>query len=468
MINNNDYPAKKEWFIAGVLFMFLFMSYCYIDTASIIRYEAGFAESLVKGEFKDLYGITYNNILYAKEHNLSGTAFPTYDLPLNLVLGVWGIPLYLYRTYSGAPDIAESFGQMLYGKSVFLPALIITMILVYKICLALGTDKRRALWGTYIYMTSSIVTTSIAIVGQCDVIGMTLILAGLLAFIKKENRKFMLFFTLSMPFKMYAMFFFLPLMLLREKKIHMIITKLFIACSLTMLCGLSLVNNLEALKAKVHFNLFMLGKLVSVTTPLLHEKASVFVILFGALCIWCFLHEEYKDDRKNMRLINFVALLSVVTTFISFSSYPYWFVYLAPYLAVSSVFSEAQAKNVIALETLGMSALTYSNYVIFPHCYDIQNTVNMFMHRLLGNPVFRENALTMYKASATKIAQESLAVSCGVYIVCMLGIVWICRPDNDVPAGIDANIKQYARVRFLINSVLCLIPVVFFVNAIMP
>ena len=412
-------PSKTEWFIAAVLFMFLFMSFCYADTASIIRYEVGFAESMLKGDVKDLYGITYNSILYAKDNGLRGSSFPTYDLPMNIVLGIWGIPLYLYKACTNAPDIGESFGQMLYGKSILLPALIITIILVYKICLALGTDKSRALWGAYLYFTSAIVTSAVAIVGQCDVIGMTLILAGLLAFIRHEDRKFMMFFVLAMPFKMYAMFFFLPLMLLREKRLHAIIMKVLAACSLNILCTLSLIGNYEALRSKSAFNVGMLFKLVSVKLPVLHSNASLFVLLFGFLCVWCYLHEESNDNASNMRLINFVSVLSAVTLFISFPSYPYWFVYIAPYLAICSVFCHWQSKNIILFESLGMSALCCSNYIIYYWCYDIPNTVNMFLHRIAGSPIFREGALTMRRIAQSRVIHGGLRISDAVYIVCM-------------------------------------------------
>lgn len=461
-----NYPSKTEWFIAAAIFIFLFMSFCYIDTTSIIRFEVGFAESLLKGDVKDLYGVTYNNALYAKANELRGSHFPTYDLPMNIVLGIWGIPLYLYRTWFNAPDIGESFGQMLYGKSILLPALIITIILVYKICLALGTDKNRALWGAYLYFTSAIVTGSIAIIGQSDVIGMTLILAGLLAFIRRESKKFMLFFVLAMPFKMYAMFFFLPLMLLREKGIHIIIIKLLTASSLTVFSTLSLIGNHEALRSKATFNAVMLLKLVSVELPALHSNASLFVLLFGFLCIWCYVHEESDDHAGNMRLINFVSVLSAVVLFISFPSYPYWFVYLAPYLAVCSVFCAGQSKNIVLFETLGMVALSCSNYIIYWWCYDIPNTVDMFLHRITGSPAFREGALTLSAIAHSYALNKIPRISDAVYIVCMCAVAWLCRQDNDKFGLSDSDMRLYARMRLLLNTVILMVPVLLFINAV--
>lgn len=462
----NEYPSKSAWFAAIAFFVFLFISFCYGDTASIIRYEAGFAESMLKGDWRDLYGITYSQILDAKANGLRGVSLPTYDLPLNIILGIWGIPLYLYRTLFNAPDIGESFGQMLYGKSIFLPALAVTIILVYKICMAMGTGKGRALWGAYLYFTSSIVTASVAIVGQCDVIGMMFILAGLLSFIQREEKKFLIFFILAMPFKMYALFFFLPLMLLREKRILMIITKLVAAFSLSIMSNISLVNNISALKNKAHFNVGMLYKLIEIKMPLLSSKASLFAVLFGILCVYCYLHKECGDSNKEIKFISFVSVLSAVTVFISFSSYPYWFIYLSPYLAVCAVFNASQSGNIILFETAGMLMLTWSNYIRYFWCYDIHNTVNMFLHWITGNPTFREGALTMRRIANTHIMQGTLRLSDAAYIVCMCAVAWLCRPccgETYVP---DFDMRTYARRRFLLNSAACFLPVLLFINAV--
>ena len=48
-LNDKDNaPSLAMWVIAFVLFAVIFASFCYDDTKSIIRYELGFAESMLK------------------------------------------------------------------------------------------------------------------------------------------------------------------------------------------------------------------------------------------------------------------------------------------------------------------------------------------------------------------------------------------------------------------------------------
>ena len=464
-LNDKDNaPSLAMWVIAFVLFAVIFASFCYDDTKSIIRYELGFAESMLKGEFKDLYGAAYDTALYARENNLGGGAFPAYSLPLNLLLGIWGIPLYLYRDFCGIhEDITQSFAQVLYGKSILFIALIITVILVYKICCTLGAKDSESKWGAYFYFTALIVTCSIGTIGQCDVIGMILILSGFLAYIRGEYKKFLLYFIIAMPFKMYVFFLMFPLMLLREKNIMRIIRNLIFIAVPTLLCDLSLINNPAALRTKSLFNIAMLDKLTSLRLPLFHGRASVFVVLFGLLCVYCYLHDKHcENENKNFSL--FISIVSGVILFISFPSYPYWIVYLVPYFAVACVCCSDKV-NIILFETTGFASLAFSNYLSYFWCYDIHNNVNMFMYIVFGNPEFREGALTLTRLARSKLLHGTMRIFDAVFIVCMFTLVYLCSPARDNNTN-SINYKQCAMTRLFINTLIAYIPVILFFNAI--
>jgi len=464
MINTKDKgPSLVLWVIAFVLFIVVFVSFCYGDTISIIRFEIGFAETIIKGEFKDLYRAAYDTALYAQENHLRGPHFPTYALPLNLILGIWGIPLYLYRNFCGIhEDITQSFGQILYGKSILLLALIITVILVYKICCALGSKKHEAKWGAYLYFTSSIVTCSTGIIGQSDVIGMILILAGFLAYIRGQYKKFLIYFIIAMPFKMYAFFLMFPLMLLQEKNIVRIIRNLVFIAVPMLLFDLSQISNPVALRTKTFFNLTIFKRLSAHMLPLFHGQASVFVVLLGILCVYCYLHDKRSEEEKNFAL--FISIASGVILFTSFNTYPYWMIYLAPYLAVACVCCADKA-NIILFETSGFAAVAFSNYLRSAHMYDIHNTVNMFLHRLFGNPEFREGALTINKLAQSKLILGTIRVSDAVFIVCMFTIVYLCSPARNNNTH-SVNYRQCAVTRLVINTLIAYIPVILFFNAI--
>lgn len=451
-MKNYSRPSLLLWSITAVVFIVLFISFSYIDTISITRFELGFAESILKGKFTDIYGIAYDSAVYASEHALRGKSLPTYDLPLNIILGLWGIPLYFYHSYTGSVDIADSFVKMLYGKSVILVALIITIFLVYRICRALGLDSKKSLWGAYFYFSSAIVISSVGIVGQCDVIGMIFILSAFLAFIRHEDKKFLILFVIAFPFKMYALFLLLPLMLLREKKISAVIMKLSAVLVVSVLCNLSLLGNTEVLKSKASFSIGMLYRLNQNIIPLLNSKASVFAVIFGLICLYCYFREVSSDDREISLL---VSVLAVAGVFISFPSFPYWYIYLAPYLAISAVYAAQDSENIIMLETIGMACLTVSNYFLYWWCCYIGNTANMFLYRLAGNPFFRSDAMTLYKIS--RHSGLVLLMTNSLYIVSMIDIVYLCyhrKSKHEIPSFSIRSYASYVMSRSFCSSML--------------
>lgn len=88
-------PSKLEWALAGLLFLFLFASWNFGDTRVIAGYQIDFADSLMHGEIMNFYQRTYDHAMYDKAHELGERGVPAYDLVVNLVFGLWGIPNYL-------------------------------------------------------------------------------------------------------------------------------------------------------------------------------------------------------------------------------------------------------------------------------------------------------------------------------------------------------------------------------------
>ncbi len=69
------------------------MSFCYSDTAFFIMYELRFAQAILNGNLKEAYEPIVK-VMASSGAEVSNLSY--YDLPLNLVFGIWGIPLYLY------------------------------------------------------------------------------------------------------------------------------------------------------------------------------------------------------------------------------------------------------------------------------------------------------------------------------------------------------------------------------------
>ncbi|MBQ7561625.1 MAG: hypothetical protein IJS99_07320 [Synergistaceae bacterium] len=101
-------PSKFEWALAFGFLLFAFMSFCYMDPSWFILYELKFAEAILHGDLS----LAYKNaitVVCSSGYELSSLSI--YDLPINLIFGLWGIPLYLWCSRSGelVVNFPESF-----------------------------------------------------------------------------------------------------------------------------------------------------------------------------------------------------------------------------------------------------------------------------------------------------------------------------------------------------------------------
>ena len=105
------------------------VSWRFWDTTCIIGYEVDFADAIVHGDFSNPYQRNYDRAIYELASDMEVICMrgvPVQDLTVNFVLGIWGIPLYLL----GGTDFADSFIKLLYGKSFFFFAFLISVWLV--------------------------------------------------------------------------------------------------------------------------------------------------------------------------------------------------------------------------------------------------------------------------------------------------------------------------------------------------
>ena len=100
---------KWEWVVLGLLLMIPFISFAYGDLKSIIHYEINFTGSILKGGgLQNFYTYCMNQVKFYIDHSIEGVSYATYDFPMYIVLGIWGIPLYIYEQIIG---IRISFGH---------------------------------------------------------------------------------------------------------------------------------------------------------------------------------------------------------------------------------------------------------------------------------------------------------------------------------------------------------------------
>lgn len=465
-------PTKIEWLVAFALFFFLFASWSFGDTAAIVGHEIDFADSIVHGEFSNFYQRAYDRgvdaAAYAKEHGVDPTrGMPAYDVPVNFVLGIWGLPLY----FLGGTEYAGNFWKILYGKSFFLLMFIVSAFMVYKICRQLELDENKSQWGAFIYFTSSMAWNSVCLVGNLDAICTALTLAGVLAYLRRRDRECFVWFLLAFPFKQLAMFIYIPLLLLRDKNIFRDALKVIFIAAVNTILSLPVLNCPGAAIAKTKFLGGMILRLFKNTLPMMNGEISIYVIIYGLFCYFCWARTEDEDTHSRNVTAIFTAMAGIAITLGSILSHPQWYLYLAPYLAVSAMLYAGSAQRFMFFETLGSLALLSYNFASFYWVYVPKNAKGMLLDKLLfgetgsvytdnafiGNissPAVKENTMKYLKYLFSVVIRSTG----GVYIACMIIIlVLLCRKQN-LNAARQLSIRPFALSRLILNAAACYLP----------
>lgn len=218
-INNLKSYEKTQWIILLSVILFSFLSMSYEDL--IFLSERPY--SMVKGIFTGEFGIS--SYLFSSN----------YGFTLWLVIMIWNIPLLIVNLLMGDSFSMEMTGALLWNKLGYFLISLLMIEAILRIARHFGIKKEREVGLVLITMSSVLYLVPVIQLSQCDIVGITFALWGIYYFIKKDNKKFILLFAVANPMKYFSLFLFIPLVLLRWKKIKTIVFYFFSGSSLIII-----------------------------------------------------------------------------------------------------------------------------------------------------------------------------------------------------------------------------------------
>ena len=459
---NTKEPAVWEWAALTILLLIPFISMAYADAKSIIHYEVNFMDAILHGEFFNFYNFCNDKANLYLQMGIEGVSYATYDFPMYLVLGIWGIPLYFYGQIAGV-EVTETMFGLVYGKSIYIVALVLASWLIFKICQEIGIEAKEAKWASFVFLSSLLVFVEICIIGQSDILGIVIILAGIRAFMRKQRWKFVLLFMLAVTFKLYALFVFVPMLLLIEKRVWRILADCVVVMSLTAVSGLLFLGNTEAMIQKASFSRNIFTMLTGPSLPFITGNTSLVMVLLGAVCVYCYMQQPITNDKVLKQYAVFVPLLVMGAVFVSFSAYPYWLVHLSPYLAIMLVYNSRYREKFFVFETVGMTALVMGQYIAFYWCFDVENGKHMLLEKLFGDITAIENPITFHQLTEPFHLIDYLPMLNSVYLVLLVAVIWYSRPGKLEYNSGTRSLRPLAAGRLALNVLIAYIPLVFYV-----
>lgn len=451
-------PTFIEFLIIAVFFLILLMSNMYGDTKAFVHYEVNFWRSIFEeGGLQHFYDYSYKMEQYYKANGIGGAYGAYYDFPMFILFGIWGFPLYLVCEHFGIEETSNIW-TMVYGKAIFILAIAVAAFVIYKICRNIKINKTQSKWAVFLFISSMLALVDVAYIGQLDIMGIIFTLLGIYYYQKDCRWKFVLCFMIAVTFKQFPIFIFIPLLLLVEKNIIKIGFETIIVLLFSKLTGLPFPSDTMAITAKNNFGEQSLQVLLGVKAPLFNEDVPIIIILLGSICVYCYL-KRIQNQKEREEYSVFISLLAMFVLLTSFDSNPYWYIQLAPFVAIMLMYNSKQYKNLILFETVGMVCLVLSQFGANYWCFEPKNGNGMLMSLLFGKV---ENYLSMERFIAYTNLDEFSGVFYAGFVLCMITILWISRPGK-IENEEESVIRPYALLRMLANVAVAYIPVMLYV-----
>lgn len=346
---------KKKLIMIILLTGIVFSSTCFLDIIITTRHGINFWHTLFDGQLSKYYS-----------YNLGLKYLPGYDFSINavynileyVVFAIWDFPLWIYEAVTGNDAMGNAL-LIFYAKGIVLLFGAGCVYSVKRICLSLG---RNEIIGNAVIMllTSTIILSTVISMGQYDIISLFFILMGVDFYIKKNNKLFILFFALAIPLKLFALLFFVPLLVLREKKIRKILGAIIASCSLYGFSAVIFIlcdyNGVSASSSES-----LLKKMFVNNVDLSLEPVSVFVVFIVGIVIWCYLHDE-KDENKiePLRICLMVSAFAIILP-----AHPQWLIYSVPFLCILCCSMESNKGAYLFLETIFEASAMLAHLVFY-------------------------------------------------------------------------------------------------------
>ncbi len=357
-----DRPGRGAWAALGLLGIFCLLTYCYTDLPLIVRHSLNLWRALGRGEPFSFYQTA---TLLPVGETLTQTGEVPYDIWVYLLLAVWNLPVFVWELVSGH-TIETSLLALLWARLGLMLPFAGCFWALRGVAGTLGCSPRQAGWACFGFASSLFLANGLFCVGQIDIISAFFALMGFWAFVRQDTPKFIGWFALAVTFKMFALFAFLPLLLLAEKRPLRLTGHTLAACSLSLISKLLFFRDKMATPTQFderRFIRFLLAGRLDTGEHLF----SVTAVLFGALLVLCWLARPAPDARP--RWAAFALLAGYGCLFLGGASYPYWAVVLAPGAGLLLLFLPSQANGALLLELAASAGYWLRSFVLYGPIY---------------------------------------------------------------------------------------------------
>lgn len=432
LFKNTEKVAKVDWILFFVISIILFVSFIYWDLFATVTHANNFTTVIRQLKFMDFY--KFNYLFEVK----GVQTMVCYDLPIYIFFMIWNFPLWILE-HLFKIDILNNILCILWMKTLLISFLIGCSLIIQKICQEIKINKQYIKWIMLIFLSSPLIFSSLFIMTQYDIIALFFILLGIYYYIKKDYKKFLLFFAIAIPLKLFALFVFIPLVLLIEKRITRDIIYFILGGSILFISKFISMFMPYYKESTAVFNDDMIGILLNTSIFKINfGMASLFIAVYIAICIFCYMKELKTKEEINKYAI-YIPFITYGFLFLLVSCNPYWLLYTTPFFAIMLFQNGKNYKTNLILDIFYSGSTILIQSCVFFWCYKAMQIDNLVIPAIFGKRTLEAmNYKNVYEVLSVFNIDKYMPILFAINLTTMLAMIIINFPQKNSP---DQKIK---------------------------
>ena len=457
--SSTERPGLVDWALLGIILLGAYAFFLYGDVRATFEHSFNFLDAVLQGRIGAFYRI-------AIEHTSTGHP-AVYDIPLYLLFGLWNLPTYIIYRITGFQYLLSTPAQLWLKTMMVLAAILAAKVLV-DIARDLGVSRQRSKWVAFYFLSSMTLFVPVFVIVQYDIIMIVFILLGLRAYLRGRLGRFLLWFAIANTFKLFAIFVFVPLLLLREKRLRVVALQFGVGLIGLVACRAIYHGNVAYKASTGGFMSSMLQRLTAVGIPWMGSKIPVFVVFMVGIVIFAYLRRPQGTKALAADAVYIcMGIYLVFATVVPLN--PYWAVMVSPF-AVLIIFLNPRHVLLNTLLETGVGTALFLLYTFTGYSMYDRNILTQLLLPHLVAPAEQSKYETPAQfLEAVGISRQGSFIV-GFMIACALAILIINFPRRTMVEDLGQGERiprSVAWVRLLMPagfSALVMIP--YFVPAV--
>lgn len=458
---------KNNRIIIILMFLLYVSSICfwYDDTNSNIIHSINIWKSMFSGDFFHYYSYNIESYHLGLTSHKGG-----YEVFLYLFVSIWQFPLFIIEKFLGG-NIIDYFFARAWAKLFFILMIYLCYIQIKKICNNLRMPERTTFIISVLFCASSFLITSACVVSQIDIVGLLFILLSFNCFIQKKEKQFVLWFTFATLCKAFALFIFIPLILLKEKRIIKVAVMSLLPVIVMYILNLpfSLLDP-EGVLCKIEPTSGLIQGLLLSTISIFGRPLPLIFLGYAGLGIYCYL-KDVSDEKEEVRLYWYAYIAAVASLiFTLMVESPYRNIYIVPFYMIAFFYNKDNQRRRLLVLTIANLAMTIALLIRFPYCSDYQFMKNMLIDCIL--PLRKFELMGLEQISSYMLSPNMNDLWLFLYAIFVMWSIGFCvvnRPDkvfnstNRKEKCLEKITNKDLLIYAGVNYVVCNISVLLFV-----